>query len=177
MSKITYASLKLKTKSDIKTFDFAGNTIEVLQYLPIEQKYDLVMVALQNSKEKDIYNPIKLDMYMQLYTIYMYTNLTFTEKQKEEESKLYDVLMSNGFIDMVIENIPEEEYNLLNGYANELIAEELEYSTTAASAIRGLVSDLPKQADAMKNILDTFDPAKFKEVMTFAKAANGGNEI
>ena len=90
MAKVSYANLKLKIDTSVETFDFQGQTIEVLQYLPIEDKYDLVMVALQNAEENGIYNPVKLDMYFHLYIMYMYTNLSFTEKQKFNEQKLYD---------------------------------------------------------------------------------------
>ena len=41
----------------------------------------------------------------------MYSNITFTEKQKENPLKLYDTLKSNGIIDKVILAMDEEEYN------------------------------------------------------------------
>ena len=44
MAKVTYASLKLKTNTNVNTINFNGNQIEVLQYLPIEEKYSLVIV-------------------------------------------------------------------------------------------------------------------------------------
>ena len=40
MAKVSYANLKLKTDKTVKAFDFMGQEIEVLQYLPIEDKYD-----------------------------------------------------------------------------------------------------------------------------------------
>ena len=43
MSKVSYANMKLKVNNEIKTFDFNGNEIEVLSYLPIEDKFDLVI--------------------------------------------------------------------------------------------------------------------------------------
>ena len=55
-NKVSYANLKLKVDNSIKTFDFNGNQIEVLQYLPIEDKYDLIMITLQKAKENGIYN-------------------------------------------------------------------------------------------------------------------------
>ena len=81
MAKVSYANLKLKTNTEVNTFEFQGQTIEVLKYLPIEDKYDLVMIALQKAEQDGIYNPILLDMYFHLYLIYMYTNISFTEKQ------------------------------------------------------------------------------------------------
>lgn len=83
MAKTTYASMKLKVNTQPKEIDFEGNKIEVLQYLPVEDKYDLVMITLQKSLEEGIYNPIKKDMYFHLYMVYMYTDISFTDKQKK----------------------------------------------------------------------------------------------
>jgi hypothetical protein len=38
-----------------------------------------------------------------------YTNITFTEKQKEDPAKLYDLLVSNSLLELILNNIPEEE--------------------------------------------------------------------
>ena len=61
MAKVTYASLKLKTNTNVNTINFNGNQIEVLQYLPIEEKYSLVNITLAQAKDEDIFNPIKKD--------------------------------------------------------------------------------------------------------------------
>lgn len=178
MSKITYTSLKLKTKDSVETFDFNNNKIEVLQYLPIEEKYDIVMSVLENSKESDgLYNPLKIDMYFHLYLVYAYTNITFTEKQRENESKLYDTLQSNEFISNMINKIPEEEYQGLYSYVEDCIEDRLHYSTTTAAALRSIIGDLPKQLEQMQKVVDNFDPNKYQAVIDFAKAANGNREI
>ena len=80
MAKITYASLKLKTDNSVDTFDFNGNTIEVLKYLPIKDKYDLITMTLERAEEEGVYNPVMMEAYFHLYLVYMYTNLTFTDK-------------------------------------------------------------------------------------------------
>jgi len=41
-------------------------------------------------------------MYFNLYIVYFYTNLNFTDKQKEDPAKLYDQMESNGLITEVI---------------------------------------------------------------------------
>lgn len=177
MSKITYTSLKLKVKEDIKTFDFNGNIIEVKQYLPIEEKYDLIEIALQKARDENIYNELKLDMYFNLYLVYLYTNLSFTDKQKEDEAKLYDCLQSNGFIDKMMEVFNDDEYNDLINYIEIQKELEMTYNTTAAGIIYNLVKELPNQAENLKEILDNFDPQKYQAVVDFAKAANGGRII
>ena len=68
MSKVSYANLKLKVDTSVDTFDFNNQTIEVLKYLPIEDKYDLIMITLQKAEEDGIYNDIKLDMYFPPYS-------------------------------------------------------------------------------------------------------------
>ena len=66
MSKVSYANLKLKTKAEVSTFEFEGQTIEVLNYLPIDEKYDLIMITLQQAEEDGIYNSLKLDFHFHL---------------------------------------------------------------------------------------------------------------
>lgn len=175
--KVSYANLKLKTKDEIKTFNFNNTEIEVKQYLPIEDKYDLVMITLQKAEENGIYNALKLDMYFHLHLVYMYTNLSFTEKQKENEMKIYDTLESNGFIDKMIEVIPEEEYNALFTFMDEIMLNTLNYTNTAGAVIQSIINDLPKNAKIAKDIIDSFDKEKYQEVTEFAKAANGNRPI
>lgn len=177
MPKVNYTNLKLKTNAKVNTFRFNDYEIEVLQYLPIEDKYDLIMITLQNSKEEGYYNPLKLDMFFHLFLVYSYTNLSFTEKQKENASKLYDCLKSNGLLDSVLDNIAEEEYNDLMFFLEEQVKSEMEYGTTAASVLNKFITDLPTQAQAAMDIVNNFDKDKFQEVIKFAEAANGGRPI
>ena len=48
-NKISYASLKLKNDKDVSTFQFNDSEIEIIKYLPITDKNDLVTIALQKS--------------------------------------------------------------------------------------------------------------------------------
>lgn len=177
MTKVSYAGLKLKTDTTVKSFSYEDKRIEVLQYLPIKDKYDLIMVALQKSKEGDIYNPIKLDMYFHLNIVYLYTNLYFTDKQKEDEEKIFDTLVSSGMLENIISNMAEDEFKDLWDKMNEYMESELKYSTTAAALIKNIITDLPTQAQAAMDIVNQFDPDKFAAVRDFAKAANGGRDI
>lgn len=177
MAKVSYANLKLKTKEEIKEFDFNGSKIEVLQYLPLQDKIDLIDITCQKAREDRLYSPIKIDAYFHLHLVYLYTNLTFTEKQREDEYKLYDCLMSNGLIDGVLMNMNKKEYESLLNLLNQKIEDELKYNTTAAAILNQLITDLPKNAEAAKKIMDEFDPKKYQAVVDFATAANGGRPI
>ena len=174
---ISYANMKLKPVTTTHKFEWNGNEIEVLDYLPIEDKYDLIMITLQKSLEDGYYNPIKIDEIFHLHLIYMYTNINFTEKQKEDEHKLYDSLKSNGLIDAFIEQMNEFDYSELFNMLDDTKRELTEYKRSVSGIIQNIITDLPKQAEAMQDIIDNFDKEKYQNVLNFAKAANGGREI
>ena len=175
--KVSYANMKLKTKTQVNTFDFCGNKIEVLQYLPAQDKYDLLMVTLQKSLEGNIYNEFKLNLYFELNLVYMYTNISFTEKQREDEFKLYDTLKSNGFFKLFYEALDEDEFNDLFEQICELKATLEKSKSSVAGVIANLIEDLPSNAEAAAKIVESFDPQQFKAVIDFANYANGGRNF
>ena len=177
MAKVSYASLKLKTNVEVRKFAWEDKEIEVTQYLPISDKDDLIMITLQKAKEDMLYNPIKLDMYFHLHLVYMYSNLSFTDKQREDETKIYDALESSGLLNEIIKNMNEDEYDDLWNKLNDYMESELKYTTTAAAMLKTIINDLPTQAQAAMDIVNEFNPEKFEAVKKFAEAANGGRPI
>ena len=177
MAKVTYANLKLKLQEDVKTFMIEDKEIEVKQYLSINDKIDLIDITMQKSKEDKIYNPVKLDMYFHLHLVYLYTNITFTEKQREDEYKLYDLLNTNDIINKVIENIPEIEYESLFDLMEDKIEVEMNYKTTAAAMIENLLEQLPRSANTAADIMNSIDTSSMDNVIAFAKAINAGRDI
>lgn len=177
MAKVSYANMKLKMNESTKEVQLGETKIEVKQYLPVEDKYSFLNIVLQNSLENDVYHPVKVDMYFHLYLVYLYTNINFTDKQKEDESKLFDVLLTNGVIGSVIANMPKDEYDVLVSLLNQMIEKNEKYKTTFAGVVGRFINDLPAQAEAAMKIVENFDPNKFQEVVAFAQAANGGRPI
>lgn len=173
-----YSDLKLKTNTKTNIAKLAdGTEIEVLEYLPVEDKIDLIQIALQKSMENGIYNDIKLDMYFNLYIIYMYTNIEFTPEERNDEFKLYNELESNDIILSVIGAMREEEYNSLLNYLETIRDNNTTYKMSAAALFQSFIQDLPKNAQAAADMVDHFDKDKYQEVIDFAKAANGGRPV
>ena len=109
--KPTFAKMGLKVNSDVKTIVIGEQEIEVKQYLPVNDKLILIgKVINAAADENNFSNPIKLDIFTCLEIIFAYTNISFTDKQKEDLVKLYDILESNHIFDQVIEVIPKSEY-------------------------------------------------------------------
>lgn len=177
MSKIAYSKLNLKTDTSIKEVPFNGQIIEVTQYLPWEDKMSLINIVLQKAKEGTEYNPLKLDMYFSIYLVMMYTNITFTEKQREDEFKLANAINSGLLYDTVKDNIPEKEL----AYVSSLLLNTAEVRRKNYNSIAGVINDiienLPLQAEQMQKIVDSFDPEKFQNVLDFAKSVNNGKLV
>ena len=114
MAKLAFTKLGLKPNNEITMVDFNGQAIEVKQYLPVEEKLELITNVLELSHDQNNFsNPVKVSVYTTLEIIEKYTNISFTDKQKENPTKLYDLLFSNGLVYSVIKNIPQEEYDVL----------------------------------------------------------------
>ena len=173
-----YSDLKLKINIETNIAKIKdGTEIEVLQYLPMEDKIDLIQIALQKSLENGVYNDMKLDMYFNLYIIYMYTNIEFTPEERNDEFKLYDELQSNDTIISVIGAMEDSEYDDLLNYLENLRESNTNYKMSAAALFQSFIQDMPKNAQAAADIVDHFDKDKYKQVVDFAKAANGGRSI
>ncbi|MBQ2205037.1 MAG: hypothetical protein II411_04000 [Lachnospiraceae bacterium] len=175
--KVSYANMKLKTNTAVNTFEFCGQKIEVLKYLPAADKYDLLMITLQKSLEGNIYNEFKLNLFFELNLVYMYTNISFTEKQREDEFKLYDTLRSNGFFELFYEALDDKEYEELFDQIAELKATMEKSKGSVAGVIANIIEDLPANAEAAAKIVENFDPSQFQAVVDFARYANGGRDI
>ena len=121
-TKPTYAKLKLVKNNEVKTITFNDFEIEVKQYLPINDKLQLISnVVNYSADENNFANPVKVDLYGNLEIIYAYTNISFTDKQKEDPAALFDAMLSSGLIEAVIDAIPADEYADLISWINECI--------------------------------------------------------
>ena len=109
--KPTFAKMGLKLNTNVVNISIGDQQIEVKQYLPINDKLVLISnIINQAADENNFANPIKLDVFAALEIVFSYTNIVFTDKQKEDLIKLYDVLESNNVFNTVISAIPEAEY-------------------------------------------------------------------
>ena len=141
-TKPTFAKLKLARNNSVKVVTFNGIEVEVKQYLPINEKLQLISNVINAaSDENNFSNPIKEDLFGTLEIIYAYTNLGFTEKQKEDPIKLYDDMISSGFADAIIKEIPSEEYNTIVNGINECTKAIYTYRNSLLGILEATVAD------------------------------------
>ena len=139
MSRVPFTKLGLKKKEEIKNITINDQVIEVKQYLPISDKINIITNVIENSADDNNFaNPVKVEVFANLEIMYAYTNISFTDKQKEDPTKLYDLLEENGIIAEVIAAIPENEYALLLGWIDETI----EAFYTYRNSIMGIMEQI-----------------------------------
>lgn len=160
MAKISFAKLGLKVNNSIKTFEWSDNDgkvtiIEVKQYLPIEEKLEIISNIINNSiDDNDFYNPVRLEIFTTLEIVYAYTNLNITDKMKENPFKLYDIILSSGLYDKILETMPTEEFDYIDVSAHATIRNIYNYKNSAMGILSTITTDyssLNLDADEIKN--------------------------
>lgn len=153
--KPTFAKLGLKMNNSVKTIIINDQEIEVKQYLPINDKLELISSVINWAADANNFaNPVKIKIFTKLEIVFRYTNLTFTEKQREDPAKLYDLLEENQIFDKIFSVIPSHEYEYLVKNTAECVTAIYTYN----SSIMGVLERLSNNYDET-----SFDINKLKE--------------
>lgn len=113
MAKVSFNKLGLKVNINEVPVQIGEETIAVKQYLPIDEKLQLIgrVIEQAHDTENNFANPVKTDVYMILEIIEAYTNISFTDKQKEDIPGLYDKFICNNVWATIKASIPQTEYD------------------------------------------------------------------
>lgn len=142
MAKVAFSKLGLKVNSDTKTIVFNEQNIEVLQYLPVNDMLSLIAdVVNLSADENNFANPVKVNVFTTIGIIEYYTNITFTDKQKENITKLYDMIISGGLYEKIIEAIPHEEIIGLFDAIKETIESIYKYRNSVLGILETVKTD------------------------------------
>ena len=175
---MNFKNMNFKPYTDVNIISVTPDCdIKVLKYLPIEEKNDLIALTIQNSDENGFYNPVKLKMFLELYTVYLYTDIEFDENDKLDEIMMYNILKGNGILDAVINTIPDEEWNELNMMYYDYLTKKEKYRGSIAGVINSFIENLAPNAENAAKIINNFNPEMFQNVIQFAQAANGNRPI
>ena len=153
MAKISLNKLNLKKVEDrFSIIKINEQEVMVRQFLPIAVKGDFV-ASIINKLDTKIKKPIEIEVFTGIALVEFYTNINFTEKQKEDPTKLYDILEYNDVINEVIAAIPEYEYKSLMDYLEESIDNVYKYNTSflgLMEAVNTDYSDLAENVDDLQ---------------------------
>ena len=195
MSKIKVGELRetlkeLESKQvGVETIDFHGLSISVQQFLPIQDKINLVASifdsAIDRSEGLHILDGNKLDIAYKVLVVGEYTNITLPK----DTVVSYDMLCGSGLFDVVYNVIPLDERLLLESVLDNYIdveRDEYEQSNTiqyiVKEILQSLINKIPDETELEKIMsnakeeLAKFDPQKLKYVNDFM-AMNKGETV
>ena len=171
MAKVSLTKLGLKINQDIKNIEFNEQIIEVKQYLPINEKLELISSVINSAADENNFsNPVKENVFLTLEILYHYTNINFTDKQREDPVKLYDLVVSSGLVNKVTDLIPEEELDeVING-----VAQSVKAIYTYRNSVLGILESISKDYSALnldateiqQKLADPDNMALLKQVLT-----------
>lgn len=171
MAKASFANLGLKVNQDVVTIKFNDKEIEVKQYLPINDKLELATRVINKAEDGNNFaNPLKIRMYTALEVVYTYTNLNITDKQREDEIKLYDMIYSSGLFAAIQTAIPQEEWDeLMRG-----IWDSIEHIYKYRNSVMGILDTINKDysnlnfdiTDMQQKLADPENMGFLKDVLT-----------
>ena len=171
MAKVSFTKLGLKKNEEVGILHINEQDIEVKQYLPINEKLELISSVINSAADENNFsNPIKENVFLTLEILYHYTNINFTDKQKEEPVKLYDLVVSSGLVNKVTDLIPEEELDeVINGVAQSVKA-IYTYRNSALGILESISQDYSAlnldATEIQQKLADPDNMALLKQVLT-----------
>ena len=170
-NKVGLTKLGLKKNTNLTTIEWNGQVIEIKEYLPIQEKLDLIgRIVNQSLDDNNFVNPARLQIFMTLELLYTYTNINFTEKQKEDFLNLYDLFISNGLWKIIYEKLCAiGEFEIIFKTVTAVIDELYKYKNSALGILQAITEDysnLDLDADKIKTKIANKENVEFlKEVM------------
>lgn len=178
MEMINYKDLGAKIQKETCTFTFNNIEINIVNFLSVDNKYDLIMTTLQQSLEDDMcFNEIKMDMFFHLYLMIFYTNIVFSKTDKEDLVKLYDEISSSGLLDAFLDAFDAEEYNSLLNILKSVAKTKSAVYQSAGYVVSNFIKNIPAYATQAKETLEGIDKEKVQELMALVKDVQGGKPV
>lgn len=169
MAQTTYTKLGLKPNFDEIAIIHCGNEqIEVKQFLPLEKKLEVLTDIINNSiDERGFYNTARIDFNIKMEVLYAYTNIKFTDKQKENPMKLYDNFVASGLMKQIWNLIPGDDRDWFERHVNASIVSIMRYRNSiygildaVSTDYEGLNLDVNKLKDLLTEDKETLENLK-----------------
>lgn len=171
MAKIAFTKLGLKVDKENEIINWNDQEIEIKQYLPVNEKLELISRIINNSAEDmKFYNVGKIEIFTTLEIIFAYTNINFTDKQKEDVCKLYDLFMSSDLMDEIFAHIPESELDWISDTVKDTIESIYSYQNSVMGILDSINQDYSNlnldATEIQKKIADPENLELLKGIMT-----------
>lgn len=141
--KVGLTKLGLKKNTNLIPLEWNEQIIEIKEYLPIEDKINVIEHIVNFSlDENNFANPARIMINTVLEIMFAYTNINFTDKQKEDRLALYDLLVSSGLWKSVENKLAElGELSIIQITVREVIDEVYKYKNSAVGILQAISED------------------------------------
>ena len=143
MAKVSFTKLnKIKSLPAVE-ISIDDQLVLVEQYLPLEEKVNLITAVINQAGngEEGFFNIVKLEAYYVIEMVRAYTNISFTEKQLEDTTKLYDALRLNDVWAAVADTIPASERDYIWDNILALAREITNYNNSILGILKAVAQD------------------------------------
>lgn len=150
----------IKLKNEIATIQFNFVDIKVNSYIPLEEKRILIDWVINNSrrvKNTNLLNHIDIEKKFDIALVNFYTDFKFDIINEEYYNQVYDILNSYNFFNLIIDSIPEEEYNYIKDLLQERIEQDNNYQFSMAASFNKFINDLKLNT---QNTINSFKELK-----------------
>lgn len=176
MAKVPFSKLQASVNTSETSVSYTNKNNEeikfnVKHYLPMKEKLELVSnIINQSIDDNGFYNPMRVKLYMTLEIMYTYTNLSFTDKIKEDPFKLYDILISSGIYAKVVDCINENEWEDLDDSIWETINSIYKYKNSVMGILDAVSTDYSNlnldAAEIQQKLADPENMQLLKDVLS-----------
>ena len=176
MAKVPFSKLQASVNgcdACVSYMNRSGEEIkyEVKHYLPFKEKLELVSNIINKTVDDNgFYNPMRVKMNMVLEVTYAYTNLSFTEKMKDDPFKLYDILVSTGIFTDIVNAICEKDWTEIQDSVWATIKNIYDYKNSVMGILDVLKEDYDNlnfdATEIQKKIGDPDNIALLRDIIT-----------
>lgn len=140
--KVGLTKLGLKKNTSLISLKWNEQIIEIKEYLPIEDKAELIDKIVNNSiDDNNFANPVRVKINLITEILFTYlVNVNFTEKQKEDKNNIYDLFISSGLWQEIYEEI-SNEYDFIKKSVWAMIDEVYKYRNSALGILDAVNQD------------------------------------
>ncbi len=172
MAKISLNKLNIK-KNDVEAniININGVDVEVKQYLPVNEKLDLISwIINQSADDMKFYNVGKLIIFKTIGLLRYYTNINFTDKQLENAAELFDLIYTSGLSSNIIGAIPTTEIEFIDKVLMDTVDSIYKYQNSIFGILNAVTTDYENLnfdvSELQKNISNPENLTLLKDVIT-----------
>ena len=138
-------------------------TFKVKPYLSVEDRTQIMQLAVQEAWENDHVNDVKMEAYADVFAIMYCTSIEFTDEEKADPIKIYDNLQNAGLLEKIVETLPDYwDYN----YAHGLV----DTRSGFMGLLNRVVEQLPAYVEQLQNELKNISPELLEKINNQVKS-------